>query len=78
MHACMEVDWKHLLHEVLPIYMQEDPYLIGLLVREKYMDIMKKAPIGWVERVCIHFPIMFIVRNVVGTRLWLRKCNFSL
>jgi hypothetical protein len=24
MQACMEGDWKHLLHEVFPIYMQED------------------------------------------------------
>ncbi len=40
----MEGDQKHLLHEVLPIYAQEDPYLIGLLGQEKYIDIIKKAP----------------------------------
>jgi len=30
-HASMEGDHKHLLHEVLLIYTQEDPYLISLL-----------------------------------------------
>jgi hypothetical protein len=44
MQASMEGDRKHLLQEVLPIYTQEDPYLIGLLGKEKYIDIVKKAP----------------------------------
>jgi hypothetical protein len=35
MQASMEGNRKHLLQEVLPIYTQEDPYLIGLLGREK-------------------------------------------
>jgi len=44
MQAAMEGDRKHLLHEVLPIHTQEDPYLISLLGQEKYIDIVKKAP----------------------------------
>lgn len=60
-HASMEGDHKHLLHEVLLIYTQEDPYLISLLGQEKYIDIIKKAPTRWVEGVCIHLPIVFFV-----------------
>ncbi len=66
MQACMEGNRKHLLHDMLPIYAQEDPYLISLLGWEKYIDIVKKAPTRWVKGVRIHLPIMFIVWNVVG------------
>jgi hypothetical protein len=44
MQASMEGDWKHFIQNVLSIYAQEDPYLIGLLGQEKYIDIIKKAP----------------------------------
>jgi hypothetical protein len=43
MQAGMEGDRKHLLNEVLPIHTQEDPYLIGLLGQQKYIDMIKKA-----------------------------------
>ncbi len=31
MQACMDGNQKHLLHEMLPIYAQKDPYFISLL-----------------------------------------------
>ncbi len=68
MQACMERNHKHLLQEVLPIYTQEDPYLISLLSWQKYIDIVNKAPTRWVDGVCILFHIVILVWNVATTR----------
>ncbi len=48
----------HLLQKVLSIFAQEDPYMIHLLGRYKYIDIVKTTVIGWVEGVSfllLHF-----------------------
>ncbi len=37
----------NLLQEVLPIISQEDPYMIRLLGRQKYIDIVKTTEVGW-------------------------------
>jgi hypothetical protein len=33
-------EWRHLLQEVLPKIAQEDPYLIRLLIQQKYIEIV--------------------------------------
>jgi hypothetical protein len=37
----------NLLQEVLPIISQEDPYMIRLLSRQNYIDIVKTTKVGW-------------------------------
>jgi hypothetical protein len=34
---------RHLLQEALPIFVQEDPYMVQLLGKQKYIDIVKLA-----------------------------------
>jgi len=41
---------KHLLQEALPIFVQEDSYMIRLLGRQKYINIVKTLT-RWVEGV---------------------------
>ncbi len=52
-----ERDRHYLLLEALSIYAQEDPYMIKLLGRQKYIDIVTKPPEGWEDGVCISYPI---------------------
>jgi len=49
-------DRHYLLPEALPIYAQEDPYMIILLGQQKYIDIVTKAPVRWIDGVCISYP----------------------
>jgi hypothetical protein len=42
----------HLIQELMPIHTSEDPYMIQLLGRQSYIDIVFNAPIGWEARVC--------------------------
>jgi hypothetical protein len=50
-----ERDCHYLQLEALSIYAQEDPYMIKLLGWQKYIDIVTKAPIGWIDGVCISY-----------------------
>lgn len=45
----------HLVQELLTIHTQEDPYMIQLLGRQRYIDIISNAHIRWVARVCSSF-----------------------
>jgi hypothetical protein len=44
-----------LLQEVLPIIAQEDPYMIRMLGRQKYIKIVKMTTTRWVEGVSLLF-----------------------
>jgi len=50
-----EGDRHYLLLEALLMYAQEDPYMIKLLGWQKYIDIVTKAPIGWIDGACISY-----------------------
>jgi len=50
-----EGDHHYLLLEALLMYAQEDPYMIKLLSWQKYIDIVTKAPIGWIDGACISY-----------------------
>jgi hypothetical protein len=50
-----EGDHHYLLLNALPIYAQEDPYMIKLLGCQKYMNIITKTPIGWIDGICISY-----------------------
>jgi hypothetical protein len=60
MHRKGEGEPGHLMLEALPIFAQEDPYMIGLLGRQKYIDIVTTAAVAWVEGVCFLF-LLFLV-----------------
>ncbi len=60
MHRKGEGERGHLMLEALPIFAQEDPYMISLLGRQKYIDIVTTAAVGWVEGVCFLF-LLFLV-----------------
>jgi hypothetical protein len=51
MNAKEEGEQRHVLQEVLPIIAQEDPYMIQLFDRQKYIKIIKTIAAGWVEGV---------------------------
>ncbi|KAH9556484.1 hypothetical protein CY35_07G030500 [Sphagnum magellanicum] len=51
MHRKGEGERGHLMLEALPIFAQEDPHMIGLLGRQKYIDIVTTAAVGWIEGV---------------------------
>jgi hypothetical protein len=46
----------YLLPEALLIYAQEDPFMIKL-DRYKYFNIVTKALVGWIDGICISYPI---------------------
>jgi hypothetical protein len=58
-----EGEQRHLLQKVLPIITQEDMYMIQLLGRQKYIEIVKTTAAGWVEKVSVPF---FFVHDYVG------------
>lgn len=43
MHSRGEEKWRPLLLKVLPIFALQDPYMIGLLGQQKYIDIVKQC-----------------------------------
>ncbi len=43
MHSRGEEKWRPLLLKVLPIFTLQDPYMIGLLGQQKYIDIVKQC-----------------------------------
>jgi hypothetical protein len=50
-----EGDRHYLLRKALPIYAQEDPYMIKFLNQQKYIDIVTQV-VGWIDGVCISYP----------------------
>jgi hypothetical protein len=50
-----EGDRHYLLLEALPIYAQEDPYMIKFLGWQRYIDIVTKVPTWWIDGVCISY-----------------------
>jgi hypothetical protein len=50
---------RRLLQKVLPIIVQEDPYMIRLLGRHKYINIVNLTSIRWLERVGLPFHYYF-------------------
>jgi hypothetical protein len=51
-----EGDHHYLLPKALSIYAQEDPYMIKLLGQQKHINSVTKAPVGWIDGVCISYP----------------------
>jgi hypothetical protein len=47
-------------------YTQADPYLIGFLGWNKYIDIIKKALIGWVEKYVSISPLCFLYEMLLA------------
>jgi hypothetical protein len=47
-----EGDHEHLLLKALPIYVQEDPYMIKFLGQHKYINIVTKD-VGWINGICV-------------------------
>jgi len=78
MQAGMERDQKHLLHEVLPIHAQEDPYLTSLLGQEKYIASSKKLQHdGWRVYVSISL-LCFLYEMLLAQDCGLENVIFSL
>jgi hypothetical protein len=50
-----EGDHHYLLLKALPIYAQEDPYMIKFLGQQKYINIVTKV-VWWIDGVCISYP----------------------
>ncbi len=67
-----------LIPELLPIHAQEDPYMIQLFGRKRYIDIVSNALIGWVARVCSSFKfrssLFFYDYVCVGLLLFVILC----
>jgi len=61
MHRKGEGERGHLMLEALPIFAQEDPHMIGLLGRQKYIDIVTTAAVGWIEGVCFLFLLFLLL-----------------
>jgi hypothetical protein len=51
------------MQEVLPIIAQEDPYMLHLLGRQKYIDIVKTTIVEWVEALS---SFLFVVYEFIG------------
>lgn len=57
MPSARVINWGHLLQNVLLIHVQGDLYMIQLLGKQKYINIISNALIGWVGRVCSSFDL---------------------
>jgi len=58
---------KRLLQEALLLIVQEDPYMIRLLGRHKYIDIIKSTSTRWLEGVSL--PFLFFFPFIVCVRM---------
>jgi hypothetical protein len=63
-NANKEREQNFFFEKLLPIITQEDPYMICLLGRQKYIDIVKTIVIGWVEGVNLFF-FSFLLLNLL-------------
>jgi hypothetical protein len=50
-----EGDREHLPPKALPIYVQEDLYMIKFLGQQNYINIVTKD-VGWINGICVSYP----------------------
>jgi hypothetical protein len=50
-----EGDRHYLSPKALPMYAQEDLYMIKFLGQQKYINIVTKV-VGWIDGICISYP----------------------
>jgi hypothetical protein len=74
-HSRVKKNERPLLLKVLPVFALQDPYMIGLLGQQKYIDIVKQSLDGWKRcAVLFFFPFLYSCCNFIGHSL-ASSCN---